>query len=200
MFVLIAYFCRELRFVAILRSKLRFLLKNTGVDSDFTQNFWGKNWRLKALLPTKNSWGYLLLNQCWDCFSKRIVAHVEDWKCQFPDLSMTKTVVDNLAYFACFRVWQWQKMWAQSSTLSAPLSLKRWSFSLLKCWHDTKKLSKYDQRSVYNRWMYDCHQVALTLVWILEMFTLLPKEAMDFLVCLMELKSHCNRGFFWIKI
>ena len=39
MFVLIAYFCRELRFVAILRSKLRFLLKNTGVDSDFTKNF-----------------------------------------------------------------------------------------------------------------------------------------------------------------
>ena len=33
------YFCRESRFVAILRSKLRFLLRNTGVDSDFTQNF-----------------------------------------------------------------------------------------------------------------------------------------------------------------
>ena len=31
--------CRELRFVAILRSKLRFFLRNTGVDSDFTQNF-----------------------------------------------------------------------------------------------------------------------------------------------------------------
>ena len=30
---------RRLRFVAILRSKLRFLLRNTGVDSDFTQNF-----------------------------------------------------------------------------------------------------------------------------------------------------------------
>ena len=29
----------KLRFVAILRSKLRFLLRNTGVDSDFTQNF-----------------------------------------------------------------------------------------------------------------------------------------------------------------
>ena len=54
MFVLNAYFCRELRFVAILRSKLRFLLRNTGVDSDFTQNFWGKNWRLKALLYSTN--------------------------------------------------------------------------------------------------------------------------------------------------
>ena len=52
MFVLNAYFCRELRFVAILRSKLRFLLRNTGVDSDFTQNFWGKNWRLGALVLT----------------------------------------------------------------------------------------------------------------------------------------------------
>ena len=50
MFVLNAYFCRELRFVAILRSRLRFLLRNTWVDSDFTQNFWVKNWRLKALL------------------------------------------------------------------------------------------------------------------------------------------------------
>ena len=30
MFVLNAYFCRELRFVVILRSKLRFLLRNTG--------------------------------------------------------------------------------------------------------------------------------------------------------------------------
>ena len=39
MFVLNAYFCLELRFVVILRSKLRFLLKNTGVDSDFAQNF-----------------------------------------------------------------------------------------------------------------------------------------------------------------
>ena len=39
MFVLNAYFCRELRFVATLRSKLRFLLRNIGVDSDFTQNF-----------------------------------------------------------------------------------------------------------------------------------------------------------------
>ena len=37
--VLNAYFCRESRFVAILRSKLRFLLRYTGVDSDFTQNF-----------------------------------------------------------------------------------------------------------------------------------------------------------------
>ena len=49
MFVLNVYFCRELRFVGILRSKLRLLLRNTGVDSDFTQNFWVKNWRLKAL-------------------------------------------------------------------------------------------------------------------------------------------------------
>ena len=50
MFVLNAYFCRELRSVAILRSKLRFLLRNTGVDSDFTQNFWEKNWLLGALV------------------------------------------------------------------------------------------------------------------------------------------------------
>ena len=49
MFVLNAYFCHELRLVATLRSKLRFLFRNTGVDSDFTQDFWGKNWRLKAL-------------------------------------------------------------------------------------------------------------------------------------------------------
>ena len=33
------------------RSWLRFLLRNTGVDSDFTQNFWGKYWRLGALVP-----------------------------------------------------------------------------------------------------------------------------------------------------
>ena len=52
MFVLNAYFCRESRFVAILRSKLRFLLRNTGVDSDFTQNFWGKIWRLKSLVQS----------------------------------------------------------------------------------------------------------------------------------------------------
>ena len=39
MFILNAYSCRELRFVACLGSKLRFLLRNTGVDSDFTQNF-----------------------------------------------------------------------------------------------------------------------------------------------------------------
>ena len=37
--VLNGYFCRELKFIAILRFKLRFLLRNTGVDSDFTQNF-----------------------------------------------------------------------------------------------------------------------------------------------------------------
>ena len=35
MFVLNAYLCRELRFVAILPFKLRFLLRNTGVDSEF---------------------------------------------------------------------------------------------------------------------------------------------------------------------
>ena len=61
MFVLNAYFCRESRFVAILRSKLRFLLRNTGVDSDFTQNFWGKNWRLKALVLSScsmNQWSF----------------------------------------------------------------------------------------------------------------------------------------------
>ena len=34
------------------RSKLRFLLRNTGVDSDFTQNFWGKIWRLKSLVQS----------------------------------------------------------------------------------------------------------------------------------------------------
>ena len=50
MFVLNGYFCRELKFIAILHFKLRFLLRNTGVDSDSTQNFWGKNWRLGALL------------------------------------------------------------------------------------------------------------------------------------------------------
>ena len=55
MFVLNAHFCRELKFVAILRFKLRFLLRNTGVDSDFTQNFWGKIWRLGALL-----WSHLV--------------------------------------------------------------------------------------------------------------------------------------------
>ena len=38
MFVLNAYYCRELNFVAILRPKLRFLLRNTGVDSDFRKN------------------------------------------------------------------------------------------------------------------------------------------------------------------
>ena len=39
MFVLRAYFCRELRFVTILRSKLRFLFRNTGVDSRFYSEF-----------------------------------------------------------------------------------------------------------------------------------------------------------------
>ena len=35
MFVLNGYFCRELKFIAILRFKLRFLLRNTGADSEF---------------------------------------------------------------------------------------------------------------------------------------------------------------------
>ena len=39
MFVFNVYICCELRFVVILRFKLRFLLTNTGIDSDFTQNF-----------------------------------------------------------------------------------------------------------------------------------------------------------------
>ena len=39
MFVLNAYFCRELRIVAILRSKLSLLLRNTGIDSDFYSEF-----------------------------------------------------------------------------------------------------------------------------------------------------------------
>ena len=39
MFDVNAYFCRELKVVAILCSKLRFLHRYTGVDSDFTQNF-----------------------------------------------------------------------------------------------------------------------------------------------------------------
>ena len=38
MFVLNAYFYHESEFVVILRSKLRFLLRNTGVDSDFRKN------------------------------------------------------------------------------------------------------------------------------------------------------------------
>ena len=45
---------------AILRFKLRFLLRNTGVDSDLTQNFWVKNWRLEPLgwrLCWRHSWG-----------------------------------------------------------------------------------------------------------------------------------------------
>ena len=59
MFVLNAYFCRELRFVAI----LRFLLRITGVDSDFTQNFWGKNWRLKSLLTVLLMFHFLTWNR-----------------------------------------------------------------------------------------------------------------------------------------
>ena len=39
MFVLNGYFCRELKFITILPSKLRFLLRNTGFDSDFSSEF-----------------------------------------------------------------------------------------------------------------------------------------------------------------
>ena len=76
MFVLNAYFCGELRFIAILRSKLRFLLRNTVVDSYFTPNFWGKIWRLEALFtapallsPSPHSL-YLRFTPCsdvWPC-------------------------------------------------------------------------------------------------------------------------------------
>ena len=54
------HFLENSMFVRILRSKLRFLLRNTGVDSDLTQNFWGKKWRLKAL---KNA-SFFVLNVC----------------------------------------------------------------------------------------------------------------------------------------
>ena len=54
MFVLNAFFCHELKFVAILRSKLGVLLRNTGVDSDFTHNFWGKVCRLGTPTPSKS--------------------------------------------------------------------------------------------------------------------------------------------------
>ena len=66
MFVLNAYFCRELKFVAILRSKLRFLLRNTGVDSDFTQNFWGKIWWLKSLVIPLTQ-GYPIKRESYLC-------------------------------------------------------------------------------------------------------------------------------------
>ena len=49
MFVPNGYFCRESKFVVILRPKLRFLLRKMRVDSDFTQNFWVKNWQLGSL-------------------------------------------------------------------------------------------------------------------------------------------------------
>ena len=42
MFVLNAFSCRELKFVAILRAKLRFLLRNIGVDR-FYSEFLRKN-------------------------------------------------------------------------------------------------------------------------------------------------------------
>ena len=50
MVVLSAYFCRDV--------KLRFLLGNTGVDSDFTQNFWGKIWRVGSLI-------YIMIELCF---------------------------------------------------------------------------------------------------------------------------------------
>ena len=65
MFVLNSYFCRESRFVAILRSKLRFLLRNAGVDSDFTQNIWGKNWRLGALVVSMHLQNVKNLHYRW---------------------------------------------------------------------------------------------------------------------------------------
>ena len=65
MFVLYSYICCESIFVAILCSKLRFLLRNTGVDSDFTQNFWGKNWRLGALGDTRIA----LFGENWEDWS-----------------------------------------------------------------------------------------------------------------------------------
>ena len=58
MFVLNAYFCRELRFVAILRSKLRFLLRNTGVDSDFYSEIQGLTQILLRISEEKiGGWG-----------------------------------------------------------------------------------------------------------------------------------------------
>ena len=71
MFVLNAYFCRELRFVAILCSKLRFLFRNTGVNSDFTQNFWGKNWRLKSLVHGAVG----RLEKLVDCLKMQYILH-----------------------------------------------------------------------------------------------------------------------------
>ena len=81
----------------ILRSKLRFLLKNTGVDSDFTQNFWGKNWWLKSLADfnqlriseffrfIEQTFGRLSengkmgrINQIWGW--KWVFLHLEGWK------------------------------------------------------------------------------------------------------------------------
>ena len=43
-------------------SKLRFLLRNTGVDSDYTQNFWGKICRLGSLLLSKHICKLITLN------------------------------------------------------------------------------------------------------------------------------------------
>ena len=43
MIVLNAHFCCEIKFVAIWRSKLGFLLRNTGVDSDFSSEFLRKD-------------------------------------------------------------------------------------------------------------------------------------------------------------
>ena len=56
MFVPNTHLCRESKFVAILRSKLRFLLRKTQIDSDFTQNFWVKIWWVGSLVYTLQTW------------------------------------------------------------------------------------------------------------------------------------------------
>ena len=102
MFVLNAYFCRELRFVAILRSKLRFLLRNTGVDSDFTQNFWGKNWRLKSLLQSVN-WddpGYFWWHQYPLACEHEILPSTEDY-------NRNGNQSDNQNGFPCHCICKW---------------------------------------------------------------------------------------------
>ena len=54
MFVLNAYFCRELKFVAILRSQTQIFTQKYRNWLRFIQNFWGKNWRLKSLVTATN--------------------------------------------------------------------------------------------------------------------------------------------------
>ena len=44
--------CSKCVLLSWIKIWLRFLLRNTGVDSDFTQNFWGKIWRLKSLVQS----------------------------------------------------------------------------------------------------------------------------------------------------